>query len=39
MLGVLALSEKVVLGSGLLLDIAIETAGVRVLRKTVNMVL
>ena len=39
MLGVLVLSEEVVLGTSLLLDIAIEAASVGVLRKAVNVVL
>jgi hypothetical protein len=39
MLEVLTLSKEVVLGVGLLLDIAIEAAGVGVLRRAVNVVL
>ena len=37
--GVLTLSKEVVLGAGLLLDIAIEAASVGVLRKAVDVVL
>jgi hypothetical protein len=39
MLKVLILSKKVVLGVGLLLNIVIKAADVKVLRKTVNIVL
>jgi hypothetical protein len=39
MLKVLTLNKKVVLSVGLLLNIAIEAAGVRVLRKAVDVVL
>jgi hypothetical protein len=39
MLKVLTLSKKVVLGVSLLLNIAIEAASVRVLRKAINVVL